>query len=133
MKLLGILWRRRVRQRNPSKVWQQRPKASDNPYPARRHWQHRYGGDIDRIGALSYYLNAMPIQELMIHSKAEFQQTLDQLERMQRALSDLRERVLPVNPQLFAVMAEGPLDYIRQFHEELEEYRSSLLAPTQAT
>jgi hypothetical protein len=32
---------------------------------------------------------------------------------MQRALTTLRDHVHPVNPRLFAVMAEAPLDYIR--------------------
>ncbi len=48
---------------------------------------------------------------------------------MQRVLTTLRDDVLPVNPSLFAVMAEGPLDYIRKFHEELEAYRLTLLVP----
>jgi hypothetical protein len=63
----------------------------------------------------------------MIDNEAELRQTFEQLERMQRALVSLRDEVLPVNPRLFAVMAEGPLDYIRQFHDELESYRLSLL------
>jgi hypothetical protein len=46
---------------------------------------------------------------------------------MQRALTTLRDDVLPINPRLFAVMAEGPLDYIREFHDELEAYRLTLL------
>lgn len=65
----------------------------------------------------------------MITNEAEFQQTLKQLDRMRRALAALRYEVLPANPGLFAVMAEGPLDYIRQFHDELEAYRVSLLVP----
>jgi hypothetical protein len=63
----------------------------------------------------------------MITNETEFRQTLDQLERMHRALARLRDEVLPVNPRAFAVLAEGPLDYIRQFHEDLEAYRVSLL------
>jgi hypothetical protein len=58
----------------------------------------------------------------MITSEVEFQQTLEQLQRMYRALADLREQVLPKNPRLFAVLAEGPLDQIRQFQEEIETY-----------
>ena len=46
---------------------------------------------------------------------------------MQRTLTTLRDEVLPVNPRLFAVMAEGPLDYVREFHDELEAYRLTLL------
>ena len=64
----------------------------------------------------------------MIANDIEFQQTLDELQRMYRALAKLRAEVLPVNPRMFAVMAEGPLDYVRQFQEELETYRQSLLA-----
>jgi len=63
----------------------------------------------------------------MIKNDAELRQTFEQLERMQRALATLRDDVLPVNPRLFAVMAEGPLDYIREFHDELEAYRLTLL------
>lgn len=66
----------------------------------------------------------------MIKNESELRQTFEQLERMQRALASLRDDVLPVNPQLFALMAEGPLDYIREFHDELEAYRLSLLGPT---
>jgi len=69
----------------------------------------------------------------MIKNDSELRQTFEQLERMQRALTTLRDEVLPVNPRLFAVMAEGPLDYIREFHDELEAYRLTLLrtAPKQ--
>lgn len=64
----------------------------------------------------------------MITNDAEFRQTLEQLRCMHGALEDLRADVLPKNPRLFAVVAEGPLDYIKQFQEDLEAYRSSLLA-----
>jgi hypothetical protein len=67
----------------------------------------------------------------MISNDEEFQQTMEQLERMYRALALLRRDVLPVNRQQFAVLAEWPLDYIRQFQEELEQYRLSLLASPQ--
>ena len=73
----------------------------------------------------------------MIRSDEEFIQTLEQLERMYHALASLRRDILPKNRRNFAILAEGPLDYIRQFHEELEQYRQSLLAeprsPTPAT
>ena len=58
----------------------------------------------------------------MIINEAEFQQTVEQLQRMYRALADLRQQVMPKNPHMFAVMAEGPLDQIRQFQEEIENY-----------
>ena len=72
----------------------------------------------------------------MIENEARIQQTLQQLEEMCRALADLRAEVLPKNPRTFAVLAEGPLDMIRRFADELERHRSSLLtnpkAPTAA-
>ena len=64
----------------------------------------------------------------MIQNDAQFQQTLDQLQQMYRALAELRRDILPKNPRTFAVLAEGPLDYIRQFLDDLEQYRQSLLA-----
>ena len=64
----------------------------------------------------------------MIHDGTSFQQSLEQMQRMLRSLAELRREVLPYNPRLFAVMAEGPLDYIRGFYEELEAYRVFLLA-----
>ena len=68
----------------------------------------------------------------MIENDAQFRQTLEQLQLMYRALDDLRQDVLPKNPRNFAILAEGPLDYIRQFHDELEQYRQSLLAEPQS-
>ena len=68
---------------------------------------------------------------LMIHNEAQCQQTLEQLQHMYRALAELRRDMLPKNPRTFAVLAEGPLDYIRQFVEELEQYRQWLLAEPQ--
>jgi len=63
----------------------------------------------------------------MISTQAEFQQTLDQMQRIYDALQDLRRTVLPLNPRNFAILSEGPLDQIRRLQEELEEYRCSLL------
>jgi type II secretory pathway component PulJ len=64
----------------------------------------------------------------MISNDDQFQQTLEQLERMYRALAILRKDVLPLNPRQFAVLAEAPLDHIRRLQEELEQFRLSLLA-----
>lgn len=36
--------------------------------------------------------------------------TMIQTERLIRALDNLKEQVLPTNPELFAVMSEVPLD-----------------------
>jgi len=58
----------------------------------------------------------------MIENEAQYHQTRQQLELMNRSLEELREQVLPKNPQLFAVMAEGPLDFGRQFQHDLAAY-----------
>ena len=48
--------------------------------------------------------------------------TMQQMERLIRALHDLKENVLPKNPQLFAVMSEGPLEDLGRLRQELEGY-----------
>ena len=47
---------------------------------------------------------------------------LQQLERLLRALEDLRENVLPRDPTLFATMAEAPLDDLDRLRKELSGY-----------
>jgi ribosomal 50S subunit-associated protein YjgA (DUF615 family) len=47
---------------------------------------------------------------------------LQQLERLLRALEDLRENVLPRDPTLFATMAEAPLDDLDHLRKELAGY-----------
>ncbi|MCI0486886.1 MAG: hypothetical protein L0229_09825 [Blastocatellia bacterium] len=47
-------------------------------------------------------------------------QAIDGLGIMYRALDSLREDVLPVNPRLFAVMAEGPLDQMRNLLDQID-------------
>jgi hypothetical protein len=42
----------------------------------------------------------------------------------------LRDDVHPVNPRLCALIAEGPLDYVREFHDDLEASRRTLLNAT---
>jgi hypothetical protein len=58
----------------------------------------------------------------MITSDDQLTQTVEQLTRMYRALAALKAEVLPVNPQRFALMAEGPLDQIRSLQAELDAY-----------
>lgn len=55
--------------------------------------------------------------------------TMQQMERLIAALNDLQESVLPENPQLFAVMAEAPLDDLSRLRAELQSYVHEL-APT---
>jgi len=58
----------------------------------------------------------------MIKTTLSFDKRWKQLERMYRALADLRENVMPKNPHMFTLMAEGPLEQIRQFQGEMESY-----------
>ncbi len=47
-------------------------------------------------------------------------QTLEQVQRLCRAVVDLREQVAAANPRKYALLAEGPLDQIRRLLAELD-------------
>lgn len=47
--------------------------------------------------------------------------TMTQLERLIRALEDLKKNVLPKDPNLFALMAEGPLEDLERLKQEVHE------------
>jgi hypothetical protein len=49
-----------------------------------------------------------------------------QMERLIRALDDLKEQVLPTNPELFAVMSEAPLDDLGRLRNEINAYVQEL-------
>lgn len=48
--------------------------------------------------------------------------SMEQLERLIRALDDLKENVLPKDPVLFATMAEGPLEDLERIRKDLREH-----------
>lgn len=52
--------------------------------------------------------------------------TMQQMEKLIRALDDLRDNVLPENPQLFATMAEAPLDDLSRLRAEVQACLSGL-------
>ncbi len=52
--------------------------------------------------------------------------TMEQMERLILALEDLRENVLPRDPNLFATLAEGPLDDLERLRMEVREYVDEL-------
>ena len=56
----------------------------------------------------------------MIPNDAELSQSMQQLERMSRALAALRRAVFPVNPRQFAMLAEGPEEEIRRMQEAID-------------
>ena len=59
-------------------------------------------------------------------------QTIEMLELMNDALRHLRKEVLPKNPRMFALMAEGPLAEMRRLQAEIEKLSSELVAPAPA-
>ncbi len=58
----------------------------------------------------------------MITNDVELGQTVAQLERMYRALAALRREVYPINPQQFALLAEGPEEEIRRLQAAIDSY-----------
>lgn len=57
----------------------------------------------------------------------QLQASLEQMDRLFAALEDLRQTVLPANPSLFALMAEGPLDELAKIRHEIAEQTQSLV------
>jgi hypothetical protein len=53
-------------------------------------------------------------------------QTIEMLELMNDALRHLRKEVLPKNPRMFALMAQGPLDEMRRLQAEIEQLMNGL-------
>ena len=48
-------------------------------------------------------------------------QAVEQLERMNQALADLRRELLPGQSKKFAILAEGPLEEIRRLQSEIDQ------------
>ena len=59
-------------------------------------------------------------------------QTIECLEMMNDALQHLRKEVLPKNPKMFALMAEGPLEEMRRLQAQIEKLTAEVAAPTPA-
>jgi hypothetical protein len=58
----------------------------------------------------------------MIETPEQAYQAIEQMGRMQRILESYRNEILGRNPHSFAVLAEGPLEQIRQLQAQLDEY-----------
>ncbi len=58
----------------------------------------------------------------MIENDEQLHQCIEQLERMYRALGELRTRFQPENPSRYQLMAEGPVDEIRRLQSDIESY-----------
>jgi hypothetical protein len=58
----------------------------------------------------------------MIKNVDQLRITMQQMERVIRALDDLKTNVLPRNPALFATMAEAPLEDLDRLRDEVNGY-----------
>lgn len=64
----------------------------------------------------------------MITTDAQFQQALEQIQRLCHALDSLRVDIFPQNPKNFAILAEGPVDEIRKLQTDIDAYINRLEA-----
>jgi len=62
----------------------------------------------------------------MIETAEQLYQAIEQMGRMQRILESYRNEILNKNPRNFAILAEGPLQQIRQLQMQIDEYITSL-------
>jgi hypothetical protein len=58
----------------------------------------------------------------MIANDIELNQSIEQLNRMYRAVAELRARLGSVNSPQFRLLAEGPVEEIRQLRQEIDTY-----------
>lgn len=58
----------------------------------------------------------------MIETAEQLYQAIEQMGRMQRVLESYRNEILTQNPRNFAVLAEGPLEQLRQLQQQVGEY-----------
>jgi len=58
----------------------------------------------------------------MIETSEQLYQAIEQMGRMQRILESYRNEILTKNPRNFALLAEGPLEQVRQLQAQIDEY-----------
>ena len=58
----------------------------------------------------------------MIETPEQAYQAIEQMGRMQRILESYRNEILTKNPRNFAILAEGPLEQLRQLQAQIDEY-----------
>lgn len=64
----------------------------------------------------------------MIETAEQLYQASEQMGRMQRILESYRDEVFAKNPRNFAILAEGPLEQLRQLQTQIDEYIQRLEA-----
>jgi hypothetical protein len=58
----------------------------------------------------------------MIETGEQLYQAIEQMGRMQRILESYRNEILTKSPCNFAVLAEGPLEQLRQLQKQIDDY-----------
>lgn len=58
----------------------------------------------------------------MIETPEQVYQAIEQMGQMQRILESYRNEILTKNPRNFAMLAEGPLEQLRQLQAQVNEY-----------
>jgi len=58
----------------------------------------------------------------MITVAEQLGQAIEQMGRMQRILESYRDEILTKNPRNFALLAEGPVEQLRQLQTQVAEY-----------
>ena len=64
----------------------------------------------------------------MIETAEQLYQAIEQMGRMQRILESYRNETLTKSPRNFALLAEGPLEQLRQLQRQINEYIQRLEA-----
>jgi len=64
----------------------------------------------------------------MIQNEAQLRQALEQIQSLCAAVDNLRAEVFSKNQRNFALLAEGPLEQIRQLQAQMGEYVQHLEA-----
>ena len=60
--------------------------------------------------------------DVMIETPEQVYQAIEQMGLMQRILESYRNEILAKNPRNFAMLAEGPLEQLRQLQAQVDEY-----------
>jgi hypothetical protein len=58
----------------------------------------------------------------MIETAEQLYQAIEQMGRMQHILESYRNEILTQNPRTFALLAEGPLEHLRQLQLQIDDY-----------
>ena len=58
----------------------------------------------------------------MIETTEQLYQAIEQMGRMQRILESYRNEILTKNARNFALLAEGPLEQLRQLQKQIDDY-----------